>query len=462
MDYVPNTDRDRAEMLRAIGVDSVDALFEELLASLPEHLRHPEFNLPAGMSEPEVRRLLSTLAAKNVSLDRCPCFLGAGAYRHYSPSVVNAVISRNEFYTSYTPYQPELSQGLLQSIYEYQSLVCTLLGMDVSNASMYDGATALAEAVIMACNVTGRGTIVVPDDVPPEWIKVIHSYTAGQGLTVRQVQTWALQEGMLVRRREALLEALDADTACVVVQNPGYFGWVADPAGLADAVHAAGALLIASCADPVALGLLAAPGEYGADIAVAEGQSLGAGLNFGGPRVGLFACREQFVRLMPGRIAGMTVDRDGRRGFVLTLQTREQHIRRERATSNICTNEALVALAASVYLAYMGPQGLRRVAELCYHKAHYLAEQIARVPGFTLASAEPFFHEFVVRCPAPAAEVNRLLLQEGIIGGYDLGRYAPELASYALWCATELTTREEMDRAAQALAAVSDRLTVRA
>jgi glycine dehydrogenase subunit 1 len=462
MDYVPNTDRDRAEMLQAVGVDSVDALFEELLASVPEHLRHPAFNLPSGMSEPEVRQLLAALAAKNVSLDRCPCFLGAGAYRHYTPSVVNAVISRNEFYTSYTPYQPELSQGLLQSIYEYQSLVCTLLGMDVSNASMYDGATALAEAVLMACNVTGRGTIVVPDDVPPEWIKVIHSYTLGQGLTVRQVRTWALQDGVLVRRPRAVLEALDADTACVVVQNPGYFGWVVDPSGFAEAVHAAGALLVASCADPVALGLLAAPGEYGADIAVAEGQSLGAGLNFGGPRVGLFACREQFVRLMPGRIAGMTVDREGRRGFVLTLQTREQHIRRERATSNICTNEALVALAASVYLAYMGPQGLRRVAELCYHKAHYLAEQIARVPGFALASPEPFFHEFVVRCPAPAAAVNRLLLQEGIIGGYDLGRYAPELANYSLWCATELTTRDEIDRAVQALAVVSDRITVRA
>ncbi|MGD8397851.1 MAG: aminomethyl-transferring glycine dehydrogenase subunit GcvPA, partial [Anaerolineae bacterium] len=370
------------------------------------------------------------------------------------PRLVDAVISRSEFYTAYTPYQPEISQGTLQSIFEYQSMICALTGMEVSNASHYDGATATAEAVIMALNVARgkRRKVLLSPTVHPEYRAVTRTYLQGMDLqAVGDEAVDAMGVADLEDVTQRLVEQLDRDTACLVVQTPSFLGQIEALAGLAEKVHAVKALLIV-VTNPVALGMLKPPGEYGADIVVGEGQALGVGLSYGGPYLGFFACQQKNVRRMAGRLVGQTVDVEGKRGFVLTLATREQHIRRERATSNICTNQALCALAMAAHMAALGPKGIRQLAELCYHKAHYAATRIGALDRYEVVGSHPFFHEFVVRCPAPVGEINGYLLDEwGIIGGYDLGRDYPGLENHMLVCVTEVIDREEIDALALAL-----------
>jgi glycine dehydrogenase subunit 1 len=442
MSYVPHTDADRAEMLAAIGVEGVEDLFHDV----PAAYRFPELNLPEPLSEMEIMAELQAMSEENLDLGHFTSFLGAGAYQHYVPQIVDQVISRSEFYTAYTPYQPEISQGTLQSAFEYQSMICALTGLDVANASHYDGATSTAEAVIMALNV-GRGKrkrVILSPWVHPEYRAVVRTYTQGVDLDF-------CGDGDPTTTLDDLTALLDKNTACLIVQSPNFLGEIEDLEGLAAKVHAVRALLVV-VTDPVSLGLLKPPGDYGADIVVGEGQALGNGLNFGGPNLGLFACRQKHVRRMAGRLAGQTVDTEGQRGFVLTLATREQHIRRERATSNICTNQALCALATSVHLAALGKVGLRQLAELCYHKAHYAASRIDELDGYQLAGDKPFFKEFVVRCPVPVKEINDYLLAEwGIIGGYDLGRDYSHLENHMLVCVTEVISREEIDALADAL-----------
>ncbi|HXG41755.1 MAG TPA: aminomethyl-transferring glycine dehydrogenase subunit GcvPA [Dehalococcoidia bacterium] len=435
--YIPNTDEDRRHMLSVIGVESV----EDLFADIPAGLRIDGLRLPAGLSEAELLRELTALAGHNryPGQDGLACFLGAGAYRHFVPSAVLQVVARSEFYTAYTPYQPEISQGTLQTMFEFQSMVCELLGMDVANAGMYDGASALAEACLMAAAVTGRRRIALLATVHPGYQAVVRTYAFGRDLEVDLVSPQRPEVG--------------EEHACLAVQSPNFFGYLEDMGALAEAAHAAGALLVTST-DPISLGLFRPPGSYGADIATAEGQPLGCSLSFGGPYLGLLASRKELLRYLPGRIVGRTIDRSGRTGYVLTLQAREQHIRRERATSNICTSQQLVALAATVYLALLGRRGLRRVAELCYHKAHYLAERIAALPGYSLPLSGTFFKEFVVRCPRPPAQVNEALLERGIIGGLDVSQH---IENGMLLCVTELNTRQEMERLVDALSALSPR-----
>lgn len=440
MNYLPATPDDRKEMLERIGVASTDELF----ADVPEAARGKPLALPSELSEIEVDRLVRELSERNLDLVHHPSFLGAGAYNHDIPSVVNHVVGRSEFYTSYTPYQPEVSQGTLQTIYEFQSLIAALTGMEIANASMYDGASALAEAVIMAANLTDRGTVLLASSVHPDYRRVIDTYV--QGLDFHVVDSTLGATGTLDLDEVRARLAQNPDVGSVVVSYPNFFGGVEDLRALADAAHAAGALLVV-VVNPTALGLLVPPGELGADIVVGEGQPLGIPVSYGGPYLGLFATRERFIRQLPGRIVGATTDTKGQRAYVLTFQTREQHIRRQKATSNICSNEALCALASTAYLSYLGKSGLRQVAELCLRNAHYLAEGIAAIPGYRLAFSGPFFHEFAVRCPVPPARVNQRLREAGIIGGYELGRDYPELRDALLFCATELNRKADMDRA---------------
>ena len=443
MSFIPNMDADRTAMLEAVGVSSVAELFSDV----PVEHRFPVIELPAPLSERDVLRELSEMSRRNTDCGAAPCFLGAGAYRHFIPSVVDFVVSRSEFSTAYTPYQPEISQGTLQAIFEYQSMIARLTGMEVSNASHYDGATSTAEAVIMALNVAQgqRKRVVLSAGVHPQYRAVVRTYTQGMNLSIIGDES---------DRSAADLGALcSAATACVVVQNPDFFGRIISPSalsGLAEKVHACGALLVVAV-NPISLGLLVPPGDCGVDVAVGEGQALGNTLSFGGPYLGFFAFRREHVRKSSGRIAGETVDKNGRRGYVFTLSTREQHIRREKATSNICTNQSLNALAAAAYLALMGPRGLQKVSELCWHKAHYAARRIGELPGFSV-HGEEFFHEFAVRCPVPADEINRRLFKRhGVIGGYDLSRDFPDRKNEMLLCFTEMNTREEIDLLVTAL-----------
>ena len=454
MSYVPHTAADRQAMLAAIGVDSVEDLFHDV----PKQHRYPELSLLEPLSEMEVLAELREMSEQNADLDHFLCFLGAGAYNHFVPSVVDHVVSRSEFYTAYTPYQPEVSQGTLQTIFEYQSMICALSGMDAANASHYDGATALAEAVITAFNIgrSKKKRVVLSPNIHPEYREVARTYTQGMALT------FVGDDDRLAERSrqspandaQALQNLIDTDTCCVVVQNPDFFGRLSAPAEmqtLADAAHAVKALFVV-VADPISLGLFKPPGDYGADIVLGEGQPLGNALNFGGPYLGYFACRQAHMRRISGRLVGQTVDSRGQRGYVMTLVAREQHIRRERATSNICTNQALNALAASAYMAAMGKRGLRQVAELCYHKAHYAAQRIAALPGFELADDGPFFKEFAVNSPLPVQTLNDELLEEwGIIGGFDLGRIYPDREGQMLLCVTEMNTQQEIHYLVEAL-----------
>jgi glycine dehydrogenase subunit 1 len=440
--YVPNTEADRQRMVGALGVGDVSELFEQV----PESLRlREQLGVPGPFSEIELRLIASKIAGENGDLDEFICFLGAGIYDHYIPSTVPAVIGRSEFYTSYTPYQPEISQGNLQSIFEFQTLVCQLTGMEVANASMYDGASALAEAALMASSITGRSEWVVSECVHPSYRETMRTYAWASGHSVVE----GGRSG-IVTNAPGLISRITDQTACVVIQNPNFLGALEELAEIEAAAHNLGALFIVCC-DPISLGILKPPGEYNVDICVAEGQPLGIPTGFGGPLLGLFACKKQYVRQMPGRIVGATTDHEGRRGYALTLQTREQHIRREKATSNICTNEALYALAATVYLSTLGKQGLRQVAELCLQKSHYTAETIAGLPGYEIPSDSRFFKEFVIKCPRPVADINRRLLGKGIFGGIDLGEHYPDLADHMLLCVTEKRSLDEINTLVEGL-----------
>jgi len=445
MTYIPNTDADRQEMLAAVGVASVDDLFRDV----PEAHRFPELVLPPALSELEVLQELEALADENDDLHHLACFLGAGAYNHFVPSVVDFLLHRSEFFTAYTPYQPEISQGTLQAHFEYQSMICALTGMDVANVSHYDGATAAAEAVIMAFQVSRkkRRKAVLSPTLHPQYRAVAHTYTQGMDLDI-------VGGDAPLGDIDALAALVDKDTACLIVQNPDFLGRLYTPAemqALADKAHAAGALFVVS-ADPISLGLFQPPAAYGADIVIGEGQPLGNAISFGGPYLGFFAVKMKYVHKSSGRIVGQTVDVDGNRGFVLTLSAREQHIRRERASSNICSNQALNALAAAIYMAAMGKYGLRTVAELSYHKAHFAADLISKLDGYDVVASGPFFKEFVVRCSRPVSFVNQVLLDEyGIVGGYDLGQDYDALKDHMLLCVTEMNNRVEIEDLAEAL-----------
>ena len=429
--YIPNTAAEQDDLLAAVGLSSVDELF----ADIPNDYRNPPLRLPDPMSELEIQRELGAMAGRNRPLSSGPSFLGAGSYYHFIPSIVKAVMTRGEFLTAYTPYQPEVSQGTLQVIFEFQTMISALYGMEVANAGMYDGATSLAEAVLMACRVTRRQQVVVSDTVAPAYRQVIATYCQAQGIAIDIVPTADIGA--------SVTEA----TAGVVAQYPNFYGGLDDLVALAATAHDDGALLVVS-ADPLAMGMLRPPGEFGADIVTGEGQPIGIPPSFGGPYLGLFSCKQQYIRQMPSRLVGRTTDTQGRPGYVLTLQTREQHIRRERATSNICTNEALYALASTIYLAAMGRHGLRQVAELCYHKAHYAASAIAGLVGYSLPHSGEFFQEFVVSCPETPAKINRRLMERNILGGLDV---SDRFDNGMLLCVTEMNSRDDIDALVDAL-----------
>ena len=435
-------------MLGSIGLTSAEQLFD----SIPSELRlKAPLNTPAALSEIELLARFEEMASRNAGANRIS-FLGAGAYSHYIPTIVDHILTRSEFFTAYTPYQPEISQGTLQTIFEFQTLVCQLTGMEVANASMYDGSTALAEAVLMAERVTKRSKVVASTAVHPQYLEVVRTYVQHAGIDLELI-SFNEQSGQAAAE---LTESIDEQTAAVVVQSPNFFGCIEDLASFANAAHAKGALLIVAVTEAISLGLLKSPGACGADIVVAEGQSFGVPLSFGGPYVGLFATKEKYARQIPGRLVGEAYDKQGRRGFVLTLATREQHIRREKATSNICTNEGLIALAATVYLETMGRRGMQEVAEQCLQKAAYAARKIQALSGFSLPFSGPRFNEFVVRGPSNAQELlSRLGIEKGIEGGLPLAQFFPERVNDFLVCVTEINTREQIDSLADGLAAVT-------
>lgn len=446
MTYIPHSPKERDAMLATIGVKNLEELFQDV----PSKYRFPKLDLPPALTEMEASSELLELSNDNDNIHGdLVSFLGAGAYNHYIPSVVDYVLRRGEFYTAYTPYQPEIAQGTLQAIFEYQSLITALTGMEVSNASHYDGATAVAEAANMAyAQFRGkRAKIVISPTVHPQYRATLRTYVQGMGLELAGDDPTAdLEAGP-----EALVSLIDDATALVVIQYPDFFGRVYDWTKLIEAAHGKGALVCVA-ANPTALALFKTPGEMGADMVVGEGQPLGIPLSYGGPYLGFFTTRKQYIHKMAGRLVGETVDSRGQRAFVLTLTAREQHIKRERATSNICSNEGLMALACTVYLSALGKTGLRQVAELCYHKAHYAADQIKKVKGYELCFDTPFFHEFSVCCPEPVEQVNAHLLDHGILGGYDLGQDYPALKDHMLVAVTEMNTKEEIDALVEVLA----------
>lgn len=430
-------------MLKALELESVDGLFSHL----PERLRLDRVDLPEPLSEVELVQYFRELGRLNDRVAPSHSFLGAGASRRFSPAIVNQVISRPDFYTTYTPYQAEASQGTLQATYEFQTMITLLTGLDVANASLYDGATSLAEATAMAVAHTNRQNVVVAGALHPEYAQVLQTYSEAQQYEILRVAPGA--DGRVDTAK--LEQAVTATTAAVILQQPNFFGVLEDPQAISDLAHRSGALLI-SCVDPISLGLLAAPGDYGADLAVGDGQPLGLPLSFGGPYLGFIACKEPLVRRMPGRLVGATVDGEGRRGYVLTLQAREQHIRREHATSNITTNHALMALAATVYLAHMGGAGLKQLAELSAQRAHYLAGQLVERKGYRLAFEAPFLWEFVLRTPYLAEQAQSFMLERGVLAGLPLGRFFPELSDALLVSVTELNHPRAIDRYLEALA----------
>src|SRR5579875_131064 len=434
MGYISNTENDQKEILAAIGVSST----EELLAPIPESIRlKRSLDLPGPYDELSLLLHCRKLAALNKDIDSTLSFLGAGIYDHFRPAIIETLAGRGEFLTSYTPYQPEMSQGMLQVLYEYQTLICALTGMDIANASMYDGATATAEAAMMAADITNRKEVLVLSSVHPHYRQVMRTYLQWAHFIYKEIAP----------ESEAIGEALSERTACIILQQPDFLGYVAsDITDVIDAAHASGALAI-TVVDPISLGILCAPGDLGADIVVGEGQGLGIAPGYGGPLLGFFACRKEFMRHLPGRIVGATTDQQGRRGYTMTLRTREQDIRREKATSNICTNQTLLALAATIYLCALGKNGLRKVAELVIRKAHYAHSALCGIPDITAPfPANPFFKEFVIQLPLPARDVcDKLLTARGIIGGLPLRPYYPELGNALLVCVTETKSREQID-----------------
>jgi glycine dehydrogenase subunit 1 len=435
MDYCPHTSDDIKQMQSVVGIASIDELF----ADIPQKFRLKSvLQIPAALSEQEIIAAMSGIASKN----KLPQFTltGAGAYSHFIPAVVGHIVGRSEFYTAYTPYQAEISQGILQAIYEYQTMIAHLTGTEIANASMYDGASAMAEAAVLCAKMSNRTKIIVARSVHPEYRQVVNTYSWANGYTVVEIPY--VSSGQI--DLNALQDELDDQAAAVLVQSPNFFGIIEDIAPVAEAVHAKGALLVAGFTDGTSLGILKPAGESGADFVVGEGQSFGNPLNYGGPYLGVFAAQEKFMRRIPGRLVGATVDKNGKRGFVLTLQTREQHIRREKATSNICSNEALCALAAGVYLAALG-KNLRLLSELNVYKAQYLKNKLLKLKGWQEVFAAPVYNEFAISCP-DARLVNKKLQAAGITGGYELHKNYPELKNTLLFCATEMLTKEDMDR----------------
>src|SRR5579883_2034908 len=445
MSYVPNTPEDQAAMLAELGLSSL----EELLAPVPENvrLRRP-LQLPPALAEPDLKRAVSGMAAKNTNLDTTIAFLGAGTYDHAIPSVVPHLQRRSEFVTSYTPYQPEVSQGMLQAIYEFQTMVCQITGLDIANASLYDGATAVVEAVLLALGPGGRGEVVISEGVDPQYRTVLKTYAHARGFHVTEVPT---RNG--VTSLEALDEAVGPETKAVVIQQPNFFGSVEDMTAIEPIAHKGKAVFISTITEPASLGILAAPGDYNADIAVGELMSFGNPMSYGGPALGFMASKQKYMRLLPGRLVGQTVEEGGEKqtGYVLTLQTREQHIRRERATSNICTNQSLLAVGATIFLAALGKQGFRELGELCLQKAHYAFRQITAIPGFSATFSSPFFDEFVVRAPVSLARLQPHFERANMIGGYPLGESYPGMYNCMLFGVTETRAKEDIDRLVEVL-----------
>jgi glycine dehydrogenase subunit 1 len=441
--YIPHTEQDIRRICNAVGIGSV----EELFSSIPAGLREKgALALPEGLSEKELKDLLTEIAARNSTVKTLKSFLGAGSYNHYIPAAVGHIAGRSEFYTSYTPYQPEVSQGTLQAIFEYQTLICQLTGMDVSNASLYDGSTATAEAALMAKRITNRKKVLLSAALHPEYREVARTYLGGG---VKEV-FYCTQRGTTLE--DALKETLDEDTACLIVQQPNFFGSIEDLAGLSRTVHSMGALFIVTIAEPLSLAILRPPGAFSADIVVGEGRSFGTPPSFGGPCLGFMATKENYIRQMPGRIVGETVDRNNKRAFCLTFATREQHIRREKATSNICTNEGLLALGCSIYLSLMGKEGLRNLAHINLSKAVYLKERLRAVRGIEVSFASPVFNEFVIEADGKPEGFLKKLLERGILGGVFLGRFYPELNRHILVAVTEMNSKEEIELYAEVAA----------
>ncbi len=439
MTYVPNTVQEQQAMLERLGLSAI----EDLLAPVPEEvrLRRP-LDLPPALSEPDLKRVLSKMAAQNSNLDTTVSFLGAGTYDHFIPSVVPHLQRRSEFVTSYTPYQPEVSQGMLQAIYEFQTMVCQITGMDIANASLYDGSTAMVEAVLLALGPGGRGEVVISTGVDPQYRRVLHTYAFARGFEIKEVP---VRDG--VTSLADLDAAVTANTAAVIVQQPNFFGSVEDVHALEPIAHKGKALFVSVITEPASLGILAPPASYNADLAVGELMSLGNSMSYGAPALGFMAAKSKFMRLLPGRLVGQTVEEGDKKqtGYVLTLQTREQHIRRERATSNICTNQSLLAVGTTIYLAALGKQGFRELGELCLQKAHYAFRQITAIPGFEPAFQAPFFDEFVIKSPVPLSKLQAHFAQTGILGGYPLAQDYSGLDNCMLFCVTETRTKDEID-----------------
>lgn len=440
MPYLPHTKIEEKAMLESMDLTNTDELFLDI----PAKLRlERELDLPSSLAEKNAWDKVHKLAAENINANQYVSFLGAGAYQHYQPKAVGHIISRSEFYTAYTPYQPEISQGTLQAIFEYQTMMCELTGMDVANASLYDGATAVAEGALITAEATRRNRLLVSSLVHPEYRETLETYLHGRGIEIQ-----VIPHNAGVTSQEGLTNLLLDNVAGIIIQSPNFLGAVEDLGYFAEQAHSHGAMLVA-CVDPISLGVLESPGSLGADIAVGDGQSLGLPLSFGGPYLGFMAVKEKNLRRIPGRIVGKTVDRLGREGFVLTLQAREQHIRREKASSNICSNQALCALAATVYLSLLGPGGLKEVGEQCLAKSSYAKEVLSKLPGVKIAYSSPTLQEFVVSTKEEPDKINKRLWKSGILGGLDLGRYYPELRNHILLCVTEIRTRVEIDNLAR-------------
>lgn len=441
--YIPATEADKKAMLEKVGLSSMEELFDDI----PEGFRLTEpLNLPKAKTELEVSAYMRKLSGMNKSVNDYPCFLGAGAYDHYIPSIVDALISRSEFYTAYTPYQPEISQGTLQSIFEFQTLIARLTGMDVANASLYDGGTACAEAAIMACNIARKKQILVSKSVHPSSMAILKTYCHGQEIELIEVE---MKDGLT--SLEDLKNKLSDETAGVIIQSPNYFGQIEDVKQATEITHTAKKASMILSTDPFSLGILKTPGELDVDIVVGEGQSLGLALSYGGPYLGLIATKDKYVRKLPGRLIGETVDEDGKRAYVLTLAAREQHIKREKATSNICTNQGLMALSATIYMVTMGKEGMKEAATLATQKAHYAFNKITESGKFKPVFDGPFFMEFAIKSDIKAEVINKALLDAGIIGGIDLGKDFPEYENTILYAVTEKRSKEEIDRLVEVL-----------
>ena len=439
MSYVPNTPEEQHAMLESLGLSTL----EDLLEPVPAEVRlQAPLDLPPALSEPDLKRVMSRMAARNQDLGRTVSFLGAGTYDRSIPSVVPHLQRRSEFVTSYTPYQPEVSQGMLQAIYEFQTMVCQVTGMDIANASLYDGSTAMVEAVLMALGPGGRGEVVISAGVDPQYRRVLQTYAFARGFSIKEV---AVQDG--VTSLEDLRAAVSSNTAAVIVQQPNFFGCIEDVRAIEPIAHQGKTLFVSVITEPASLGLIAPPGAYNADIAVGEMMSFGNSMSYGAPALGFMATKQKFMRLLPGRLVGQTVEEGEKKqtGYVLTLQTREQHIRRERATSNICTNQSLLAVGATIFLAALGRQGFSDLGELCVQKAHYAFRQITAIPGFEAAFSGPFFDEFVIKCPVSMGKLEQHFTQAGIIGGYPLAESYPGMDNAMLFCVTETRTKEDID-----------------